>query len=777
MPDNRCSNCIAFNAECTHHNVRRRSAPYNIPSSSRDENNAPSSSSVLQTAPTTLHPLVQPMLSSPASLDFDTQRAFIALSQHILELEQEISNLKQASGSTLSSSRESPSSPTVSIKVEGPPVISESPSNSGDTVHLSNQLKRLIISSSHERHFGSGSTMSLLGVALQVGKEKIKVPKADDNLGFRRPQFWTIHPWEDISEEETIIYEFPDEELLYELVGLYFEHVNSHFPLLHQPTFEKALREGLHHVDCHFGSTVLGVCAVGSRYTNNRKVFLDGIESELTAGWKWYSQIRQCWRSTARIPSLYSVQSTCLAILYTHGTSQPEACWVMLGIGIRFVQDVGAHRKRFRERQPVESELWKRCFWVLVCIDALVCSFLGRPRATVSADFDLDLPVDCDDEYWETADPAQAFQQPPGKPSKVSAFIAYIRLMEILEYAQRTLYAINRKRYCGPAATQSNEEIVSHLDSELNQWFGDLPEHLKWASCTPGNSFYAQSALLHACYYHVRILVHRPFIPLPKKPSPLPFPSLAICTNAARSCVRILRTYSEHGAFLPFPQVQHAVFTSGIVLLVNYWSHLKSSSSSRDSNNEDLKNVQDTIAILTTLESRWTTAGRFCDVVREIASYTEASMSTQPNDKNDSNETRDVSVPANIQLPSSQMTNYPSPAKDAPKTPRNFPTSSQPLNLDLNNQAILEREGIHPSAVDWGNSAGIQATNNLQFFATDTDLFGSSPLSYMSDVQGNPQWSLMTPYGDANMDVSDVAMLWLQQPQMSEWPWMDVGKV
>ncbi|KAG5341430.1 hypothetical protein C0989_010540 [Termitomyces sp. Mn162] len=593
------------------------------------------------------------MLSSPASLDFDTQRAFIALSQHILELEQEISNLKQASGSTLSSSRESPSSPTVSIKVEGPPVISESPSNSGDTVHLSNQLKRLIISSSHERHFGSGSTMSLLGVALQVGKEKIKVPKADDNLGFRRPQFWTIHPWEDISEEETIIYEFPDEELLYELVGLYFEHVNSHFPLLHQPTFEKALREGLHHVDCHFGSTVLG-----------------------------------------------------LAILYTHGTSQPEACWVMLGIGIRFVQDVGAHRKRFRERQPVESELWKRCFWVLVCIDALVCSFLGRPRATVSADFDLDLPVDCDDEYWETADPAQAFQQPPGKPSKVSAFIAYIRLMEILEYAQRTLYAINRKRYCGPAATQSNEEIVSHLDSELNQWFGDLPEH----------------------------------------------PELIF-------------------------DIKHAVFTSGIVLLVNYWSHLKSSSSSRDSNNEDLKNVQDTIAILTTLESRWTTAGRFCDVVREIASYTEASMSTQPNDKNDSNETRDVSVPANIQLPSSQMTNYPSPAKDAPKTPRNFPTSSQPLNLDLNNQAILEREGIHPSAVDWGNSAGIQATNNLQFFATDTDLFGSSPPSYMSDVQGNPQWSLMTPYGDANMDVSDVAMLWLQQPQMSEWPWMDVGKV
>ena len=137
------------------------------------------------------------MISSPSSLDLDIQRAFSALSQHILALEQEISDLKQASGSTVSSSRESPVSPAANIKVEEPPVISESPSNTGDPVHLSNQLKRLTISSSQERHFGSGSTMSLLGVALQVGKEKIRVPKADDGLGFHRPQFWTIHPVSD----------------------------------------------------------------------------------------------------------------------------------------------------------------------------------------------------------------------------------------------------------------------------------------------------------------------------------------------------------------------------------------------------------------------------------------------------------------------------------------------------------------------------------------------------------------------------------------------------
>ena len=45
--------------------------------------------------------------------------------------------------------------------------------------------------------------------------------------------------------------------------------------------------------------------------------------------------------------------------------------------------------------------------------------------------FDLDLPIACDDEYWETGDPATAFKQPPGHPSKIEFFNHYLKLMEI----------------------------------------------------------------------------------------------------------------------------------------------------------------------------------------------------------------------------------------------------------------------------------------------------------------------------------------------------------
>jgi hypothetical protein len=65
---------------------------------------------------------------------------------------------------------------------------------------------------------------------------------------------------------------------------------------------------------------------------------------------------------------------------------------------------------------------------------------LVRQRScNASCSFDLDMPVDCDDEYWEPDDPTQAFKQPPGRPSRIAAFIYSLKLTQILGYALRTI--------------------------------------------------------------------------------------------------------------------------------------------------------------------------------------------------------------------------------------------------------------------------------------------------------------------------------------------------
>lgn len=51
--------------------------------------------------------------------------------------------------------------------------------------------------------------------------------------------------------------------------------------------------------------------------------------------------------------------------------------------------------------------------------------------------------MDCDDEYWKTEDPEQAFKQPEGVPSKVSAFVHLIGLVRLLGMTLRSIVSFD----------------------------------------------------------------------------------------------------------------------------------------------------------------------------------------------------------------------------------------------------------------------------------------------------------------------------------------------
>lgn len=65
--------------------------------------------------------------------------------------------------------------------------------------------------------------------------------------------------------------------------------------------------------------------------------------------------------------------------------------------------------------------------------------------------FDLDLPVECDDEYWDPSNSSSSgFAQPPGKPAIVVAFNCLLRLTQIQAYAQRTIVSPVLRIYAQP---------------------------------------------------------------------------------------------------------------------------------------------------------------------------------------------------------------------------------------------------------------------------------------------------------------------------------------
>jgi hypothetical protein len=69
---------------------------------------------------------------------------------------------------------------------------------------------------------------------------------------------------------------------------------------------------------------------------------------------------------------------------------------------------------------------------------------------------------------------------------------------------------------------------------------------VRWDPDREDPIFFKQSALLYVAYYMLQITVHRPFISN-RRDSANPragagFPSLAICTNAARACAKVVHT-------------------------------------------------------------------------------------------------------------------------------------------------------------------------------------------------------------------------------------------
>lgn len=60
-----------------------------------------------------------------------------------------------------------------------------------------------------------------------------------------------------------------------------------------------------------------------------------------------------------------------------------------------------------------------------------------QPSLISCSSFDLDLPIECDDEYWEPDNSEEAFKQPPEKPSYVSYFNWSIKLSNLMALAHR----------------------------------------------------------------------------------------------------------------------------------------------------------------------------------------------------------------------------------------------------------------------------------------------------------------------------------------------------
>ena len=82
--------------------------------------------------------------------------------------------------------------------------------------------------------------------------------------------------------------------------------------------------------------------------------------------------------------------------------------------------------------------------------------------------FDIEFPLEVDDEHWEPGDDREPFKQPEGTPSFVMAFNHFIKLTQIMAFALKTLV-------CG-----TNDLIINVSDLVYSMHLKNLLHIAEW---------------------------------------------------------------------------------------------------------------------------------------------------------------------------------------------------------------------------------------------------------------------------------------------------------
>lgn len=560
---------------------------------------------------------------------------------------------------------------------------------------------------------------------------------------------WEVYPWEEqaISPPHVLPSNcsFPDDDLLSSLIDLYFEHVNLFTPLLHRPTFDRLILDRMHIKDASLGAVVLLVCALGSRFSEDTRVRLDG--STLSSGWKWFHQAEQIEERMLAPASLYNIQLTFLRAQFMMGTCDSKLTWTILGVGLRRAQDVGAHRwQTFGTEKSAERELWVRAWWCLVVLDRAASASMGKPCITDGWDFDVGLPTECDDEFWEHANPEQCWKQPEGVPSKISYFISHIKQTEILASARGFLYVLDKTKrtHMLEFFPDFDRRVVVELDSALNRWIDNIPEHLRNPHSQSNSVFHRQSIVLHAGLYFLQIFMHRPFLMSREKNTPMTASSIAICTNAGRACSRLFDTEDDSCGNVAY-LLQPCIFSAAVVLLLSVWTGKRMGLDA--SYAKELQNVEKCLEMLTHSERCWKSAGQIGDVIRSLLNATDvarAETSTSPPSGGDSSGTPSTFPPTPEGLYPHDMPLY---SEDLAKIPVFLRPRAQSSMADPWEKAQSFSTHVLAQGASAGRSISLEETDGLRplpsqsSFQYDSDgpqaidasapdlLFGSDPPS------------------------------------------------
>ncbi|KAJ4252767.1 hypothetical protein NW762_010673 [Fusarium torreyae] len=305
----------------------------------------------------------------------------------------------------------------------------------------------------------------------------------------------------------------------------------------------------------YFSKLLLNAIYFGSSKFSPRLEVRKDPNDVRTAGWRYRERVRELVGGSLDRSDITTIQALLVMTnsLFALGDER-SAAWLYAGLAFRMLIDLGLHVDLTNSHlfSDEDLEIRRRVFWGAFVVDKIQSLYQGRPVTLKEAD--AMVPIKFIDtyselEFWQPFAYSTSTTDYPGSPAySISTFTSLCKLSIVMSDILSCIYTV-RTSDQSPAELS---KVLDKLQRKLGDWQTSQPDHLKPDAANSSDAIVPPPHVLslHAMYYVLVILLHRPFVAdghLYNTFRSISVDSLIKCSAAASSISSLLRAY--HRAF------------------------------------------------------------------------------------------------------------------------------------------------------------------------------------------------------------------------------------
>lgn len=333
--------------------------------------------------------------------------------------------------------------------------------------------------------------------AIEIADDRALTPI--ESTGTFRPQdgglYMRVLDAQERDDRSDFIFTLPGKATAETLVGWFFEHVHSNYPLFHRTIFAQRF-DSMWTSNTHPDESDPGwICVLCLVFVFGAQA-CDPFGKQFGAIQKRYLRIvRSYVDHLVSTTSLQNIQALMLLQLYYHNAGERNASWMYLGCAARMAIALGMHREGANVGfDALEQNIRKQIFWTVYVFERNLSIIFGRPSAFEEREITISFPED-------------AIESSIGVPGLTAVTVSLTRLAF---RAKQEIYNASQVHKSDAADTVT--ALARRLLQDLQVWYNTLPAHLRVGR--PAS--HAQQAravlLLEIIFHHTRSLVTRPLL-------------------------------------------------------------------------------------------------------------------------------------------------------------------------------------------------------------------------------------------------------------------------